>query len=119
MSRSVPLLVLALPLAACGGAAVPPPAAPLPVAITLPPPGPPPPPPEPQGLAVVSAPPSVCELRRPLERGPIELGVLPKVDAFGQVAAGVVTVGFGEPGAFAEVRAPGWSLRGIPPQEAT
>jgi hypothetical protein len=113
------LLVVALPLAACGGAATPAPLAPSPVAVTLPPPEPPPPPSEPQGLAVVSAPPRVCELRRPLERGPIELGVLPKVDAFGQVAAGVLTVGFGEPGAFAEVRTTGWSLRGIPPQEAT
>ena len=67
----------------------------------------------------MAAPPRVCELTRPLERGPIELAVLPKVDVFGQVAAGVVTVGFGEPGPFAEVRSTGWTLRGIPPVEAT
>src|ERR1019366_9209672 len=116
---AVSLLPFAASLAACAGAAPPPrPAAP-PVAIVLPAPAPPPPPSEPEALAVVAAPPRVCELTRPLERGPIALAVLPKVDVFGQIGAGVLTLGFGEPGAFAEVRSAGWTLRGIPSEEAT
>jgi hypothetical protein len=67
----------------------------------------------------VAAPPRVCELTRPLEQGPIELAVLPKVDVFGQIGAGSLTLGFGEPGAFAEVRSAGWTMRGIPSEEAT
>jgi hypothetical protein len=89
------------------------------VAVVLPAPAPPPPPSEPEALAVVAAPQRVCELTRPLEQGPIELAVLPKVDVFGQIGAGVLTLGFGEPAAFAEVRSAGWTLRGIPSEEAT
>ena len=116
---AVAFLPLVVSLAACAGAAPPPPAkAPL-VPIALPEPAPPPPPSEPEALAVVATPPRVCELTRPLERGPVELAVLPKVDVFGQVTAGVLTLGFGEPGAFAEVRTSGWTLRGVPSEEAT
>jgi hypothetical protein len=116
---AISLLPVAVSLAACAGAASPPPPVAPPVAVVLPAPGPPPAPSDPEALAVVAAPPRVCELTRPLERGPIELAVLPKVDVFGQIGAGVVTVAFGEPGAFAEVRSTGWTLRGIPSVEAT
>ena len=116
---AVCLLPVAVSLAACAGAPRPPPLVSPPVAVVLPAPAPPPPPSEPEALAVVAAPPRVCELTRPLEQGPIELAVLPKVDVFGQIGAGVLTLGFGEPGAFAEVRSAGWTLRGIPSEEAT
>jgi hypothetical protein len=113
------LLPVTVPLTGCASAPPPPAPPPAPVAVTPAPPAPPPPPSEPEGLAVVTAPAKLCELTRPLAQGPVELSVLPKVDVFGKVGTGALAVSFGESGAFAEVRAGGWTLRGVPAEPAT
>jgi hypothetical protein len=49
----------------------------------------------------------------------VDLAVLPKADAFGQLAGGTLAVQLGDAGAFAEVRAPSWTVRGFPSSGAT
>jgi hypothetical protein len=87
-------------------------------------------PPEPSGLATVEPLPASCEVGGSLDDGAIELatgaappppgpgairgpGVSGSPFAFGLVAAGRATVGFGDTGTFAQIRTSAWTLRGV------
>jgi hypothetical protein len=118
--RASSVLVLSLPLLACGGA-VEPVAAPVvtvPVASAAPPPPPPALPAEPEGLVTPSGPAKVCELSGTIGQTPLDLAVADGA-AYGQAQDGSVTMVFGEHDAFAEVRAPSWTVRGIPTAEGS
>jgi len=115
----------------CGRAGEPPAVAVVAVPSATAPPAPASPvlPPEPSGLSVAEAPHAACEVTGSLDDGAIELaagvgaawrpfgivgpGSSGSELAFGVVAAGIATVGFGDAGASAQVRTNAWALRGV------
>lgn len=114
--RSAPILVVFASLVGCGGAqepSPPPVVVAIPTASAAPPPAPPPLPPEPAGLTVVGAPPKVCEIRGTFHGPGFELATAPRTAAFGLVSGADVTVDLGNGAAFAQVRTPSWTLRGL------
>ncbi len=114
--RSSSVLLLFLPLLACGGAAEPlaAPVVLVPEPTAPPPPPPPPLPAEPEGLVALSAPAKVCEVSGALGSPGVDLAAVAGGSPFGRARDGMVTLVFGEHDTFAEVQTPSWTVRGIP-----